>query len=416
MGSKRTTRHSTLHEYYRQQDVLPTHGAFESERDLDAHERQRRRLFTDKLYLPPRVFSNARLLEFGPDSGENSLVFARWGADCTLVEPNPNAHSSIRKYFKRYNLSDKLKGLECSDIAEYAQRSGPHQKYDFIDAEGFIYTVKPDSLWINLFARHLVDDGFVVLFYYEAFGSFLELFSKVIYSRVRQLSGMNSVGAAHKLFASKWKSIPHKRAIESWVMDVLENPFVRLAYFYEPQSLCRSMNEAGFSLYSSWPPYKDGLDIHWYKKVPTADEQLENQSRFVAHSRLSHMFGRSMFLLRNGAESEAVLRDLLAATDAMLDNFDEHQVNRSVGCLDFLASIIGSDAVFAEAEDKAGVLASIRSVKKILGLLAEGTIPDLVTFCNGDEAFISSWGVPSHFAVFGLDRRHTAQGTKLCEG
>jgi len=401
-------KHGTLHEYYGQQEFLPTYGAFKSDQDLKVHEQHRRRLFTDKLYLPPRAFLNSRLLEFGPDSGENSLVFARWGADCTLVEPNPKAHPAIQEYFKQYNLSDKLRRLERSDIAEYAQRSGPYEKYDIIDAEGFIYTVKPDSLWMKLFARHLVDDGFVVLFYYEAFGSFLELVPKVIHSRMRQLTGINSVEAAQKLFNSKWNSIPHKRSMESWTMDVLENPFVRLANFYEPQALCRSMYEAGFSLYSSWPPYRDGLGIHWFKRVPSGDEQLESQNRFVAQSRLSHTFGRKLFLLESSRDVEQTLKGLLAATDAMLDSFDQHHVDKASGYLDFLASIICSDAVFAEAKDKAGALAIIRTLQKILDLLAKGAVPDLIAFCNSDEAFISSWGMPSHFAVFRLDRRQSA--------
>ena len=36
--------------------------------------------------VPPALFRGADVLEFGPDSGENAVVFARWGARLTLVE------------------------------------------------------------------------------------------------------------------------------------------------------------------------------------------------------------------------------------------------------------------------------------------------------------------------------------------
>ena len=60
--------------------MLPTVGHFQEDTDLIAHEEHSRRLFLDKLKMPPQMFRGARLLEFGPDAGENSLVFALWGA------------------------------------------------------------------------------------------------------------------------------------------------------------------------------------------------------------------------------------------------------------------------------------------------------------------------------------------------
>src|SRR5437867_368083 len=107
----------TMHGYYASQDVLPTYGRLASGADLEAHERHRRRLFTDKLCLPPRIFTGARLLELGPDAGENSLAFALWGADCTLVEPNHKAHPVIREYFRRFELRHRLSALESAAVA-----------------------------------------------------------------------------------------------------------------------------------------------------------------------------------------------------------------------------------------------------------------------------------------------------------
>lgn len=392
--------YEAMYEYYREQAVLPTHGRFQSGGDLDAHERHRRELFTQKLFLPPRLFRDARLIEFGPDAGENSLVFARWGASCTLVEPNPKAHSVIKDYFGKFGLSGELAGLECCDVKAYAKLPKPASTFDFIDAEGFIYTVKPDSLWIDLFSRIANDDGFVVLFYCDPFGNFFELFTKVIHARVRELTGMSPLEVAHKLFLTKWNSIPHKRSMESWVMDVMENPFVRLCYFLEPQALCIQMLEAGFYLYSSWPPYKDGLTIDWFKKTPTPVDQLRAQNKFIASSRLGHLFGRKHYMPEPDRALEKRLSDLLVLMDGLIDRFDTSSAEQCVAHLAVIATVLSSESVLAEERDTAMALNAVRSTQNILQLLMSDALNELIAFCNTDPGFIEAWGMPSHFAVF----------------
>ena len=105
-----------LFQYYERQDILPTFGNFKSPAELDAYAAQRRALFSDKLLLPPRLFREADVLEFGPDSGENAMVFAGWGARLTLAEPNNHAHAKIRAYFDDFGLADSLKELVSADV------------------------------------------------------------------------------------------------------------------------------------------------------------------------------------------------------------------------------------------------------------------------------------------------------------
>jgi len=68
---------SKLYQYYEAQAFLPTFANFTSQADLDAYEVGRRTLFAERLAIPLRLFRGARLLEFGPDSGENALVLRR---------------------------------------------------------------------------------------------------------------------------------------------------------------------------------------------------------------------------------------------------------------------------------------------------------------------------------------------------
>jgi len=400
--------YETMHHYYREQAVLPTHGRFQSRNDLDAHQRHRRELFTEKLFLPPRLFRDARLIEFGPDAGENSLVFAEWGASCTLVEPNPKAHPVIMDYFQKFGLAHRLAAIEGCDVKAYAERTQHGEKYDLIDAEGFIYTVKPDSLWIDLFRRIANDDAFVVLFYCDPFGNFFELFKKVIHARVRKISGMSAMETAHKLFLTKWNSIPHKRSMESWVMDVIENPFVRLRYFLEPQALCTRMHDAGFYLYSSWPAYKDGLAIDWFKKTPPPADHLRAQNQFIACSRLGHLFGRKHFMPRPDPDLEKRLSDLLALTDGLIDRFEASPAAQCVDHLAVIARVLNSETVLADEHDTTTALSAVKSTQHILQLLMTGALDELIAFCNTDSGFIETWGMPSQFAVF--RKAHSSEG------
>lgn len=390
----------TLYEYYRQQQVLPTYGGFQSREDLAAHERHRRRLFTDKLCLPPRLFRGARLLEFGPDAGENSLVFALWGADCTLAEPNHKAHPVIREYFRRFELRDRLSALESADVASFPDPGSEADRYDIIDAEGFIYAIKPESLWIDKLGRLARNDAFIVLFYCEAYGGFIELTLKAVQARMRQLTRLDAIESARRLFQVKWDSIPHKRKIESWVMDVLENPFVRLRYFLEPQALCRLMGEAGFSLYSSWPPYRDALDVHWFKAVRPLEEQMHRHQAFIARNRLAHMFGRKHYLSHLSGELEGQLWQLLAVVDGLIDRFDAERATQCSRSLSELTSVLKSDHLVSDAQDRQTSIQTLECFRRLFGLLADGSVSELVSFCNQDQAFISAWGMPSHFAVF----------------
>ena len=126
-----------LFQYYERQSVLPTFGNFKSAAELDNYAAQRRELFQDKLTLPISLFHEAEVLEFGPDSGENAMVFASWGGRMTLAEPNKMAHDKINAYFSNFGFSDRMREIALADVEGLRSE----RRFDVVDAEGFIYTV-----------------------------------------------------------------------------------------------------------------------------------------------------------------------------------------------------------------------------------------------------------------------------------
>ena len=396
-----------LFNYYERQDVLPTFGDFKSPVELEAYARQRRELFSDKLMLPPRLFRNAEVLEFGPDSGENALVFAGWGSNMTLAEPNRNAHPKIQAYFAHFGRTEHLRELASSDVEGFRSR----RRFDIIDAEGFIYTVQPTETWLAIFHRLLNPDGYAIVSYYERHGGFFELALKAIHAAGKALTGRPALDTARSLFEAKWDSIPHTRSFESWVMDVLENPFVRYRYFLDAAALCTAAHGQGFDIHSAWPSYRDSLDIYWHKKVLSGGEKLHRATRHLERSRLSFLGGRKLYLVGKPDAVSAIttsIEALVLDVDKMIDDPFGDSLSRVVASLASLRAAIPTTEILADdAIDLEAFIATLDSFHRIFNAIGRRDLAGVSALTRSDPAFINSWGQPAHFLVI----RKRAEGS-----
>lgn len=386
-----------LFQYYERQDVLPTFGNFKGPDDLSRYAEGRQRFFRDRLLLPLRTFLDADLLEFGPDSGENAMVFGQWGAKLTLVEPNSRALGQIRKYFEQFGLAARLRELVSADVAGFRS----DQKFDVIDAEGFIYTIQPTEAWLSIFASLLRPDGYGIISYYERYGGLFELTLKAIHAAVKVLSGKPATESAELVFKTKWDSIPHTRSFASWVMDVMENPFVRIGYFLDASKLVRQIHEQGFAIHSAWPTYADPLLISWHKAEISNDVLIDKSVRHLERSRLSFASGRKLYLA-GGAEAvdriAGGLDRLVADVDALIDDpFGTHLTSFIEG-LGALAQQIQQTPVVADDSGAvAAYCATLASVQRIFALISNKDLPGLLALTASDPVFIAEWGMPTHF-------------------
>ncbi|MBB4375607.1 class I SAM-dependent methyltransferase [Bradyrhizobium sp. SBR1B] len=388
-----------LFNYYERQDVLPTFGNFKSSTELEAYASQRRELFSDKLVLPPRLFRDADVLEFGPDSGENALVFAGWGANMTLAEPNRHAHPKIQAYFAHFGLTQRLRELALADVEGFSS----DRRFDIIDAEGFIYTVQPSEKWLGIFHRLLNPDGYAVVSYYERYGGFFELALKAIHAAGKALTGRAPLETAKLLFEAKWDSIPHTRSFESWLMDVLENPFVRHRYFLDAATLCAAAHQQGFDVHSAWPAYRDSLDIYWHKKVLSGDEKLHRATRHLDRSRLSFLGGRKLYLVGKADAVQAIsasIEALVLDVDGMIDDpFGESLPRVIAGLASLRETIRTTDVLADDAADIEAIIATLDSFHRIFGAIGRRDASAVTALTQVDPAFINTWGQPAHFLV-----------------
>ena len=258
-----------MHEYYATKHIQPTFADLD-EAGLIAYEAMRKRVF-NRLRFPAEMFYGKSVLEFGPDTGENALVFSQWGANMTLVEPNAKAHPFIHKYFSRFGLM--LDHVIESDLMDFSTT----EEFDIVDAEGFIYTI-PSSLWLRKIHPMLKKDGFLIVTYLEKNGSLIELLTKAIHAYYKS-QWKSASCVAEGLFWKKWNTIPHTRSLESWFMDVIENPYVSIKYMIDPVELMRDAYANGYRLYSSWPAYDSSS--RWIKSPFGKDAELNDSIGFI---------------------------------------------------------------------------------------------------------------------------------------
>lgn len=390
-----------LYSYYRDSGISPTFGALQTEADLDRFCEQRARIFTLKLQMPPEMFRHARLLEFGPDTGENALAFARWGARIELVEPNTAAWPQLQAYFRHFGLEDRLLGLHDKPIQEFA----PVEQADIVVAEGFIHTVKPEKQWVDVMRQAVRPGGYLILFYYERRGLLMEVFHAALYREFCRLAGQKGTDAARRLYGAKWDAIAHVRRFNSWVMDVLENPYTRSQFTLDAPRLVQMMAESDFELHQSWPRYRDDLRMQWHKAPESPGSIAAEADSHLQRSALSHALGRTLYGIGNDASVTAIggqVDTLLGRVDLAMDT-GGRQVWTSIaeGFLELQESIDRDNVIYAPSADaRRSVRAMLNSASRCATLAATGDAAELAAFANADQPFISFWGQPAHYAVF----------------
>jgi hypothetical protein len=393
----------TLYEYYGQQNIAPTFADLRDEAAVDAYQSAREILLGDRLALPIPLFRGAEILEYGPDTGENALVFARLGSRLTLVEPARTAHAKIRAYFERFAPPHALRELLAADVLGYQ----PDRRFDMIVAEGFIYTVQPSTLWLTAFQRALVPGGLALISYIERSASLFELLLRVPFAALRRRAGNDRVAAAELLYGRKWARIPHTRSFASWVMDVLDNPFMRLRYFIDARELVEQSAACGLSIHSAWPMYRDGLENVWIKHPVTPHQRLERTCAHLGRSVLTFALGTKAYLVddERAAGISRIVGAAVDAADALIDADDAHVSRRLAAALRELATAAREARRIVDPSDAfESAIALLDAWADVASLIARGALDGAITRLNEDPVLLDGWGAPTHLAVLRADR------------
>src|SRR5580658_596497 len=98
----------SLVSYYTNLQFNPVLISVEDSAVWKSHFEKRRQLYERHLGLPLAYLDGASVLEFGPNSGENALLPALFGARLTLVEPNEQVLPRLRELFNLFGVQNQI--------------------------------------------------------------------------------------------------------------------------------------------------------------------------------------------------------------------------------------------------------------------------------------------------------------------
>ena len=231
------------------------------------HFEQRLNLLERHLKLPASWFQGRRVLEFGPNKGENSLIFAKLGADVTLVEPNHLMHQGIKDTFQKHNQSHRLKKIHPSILENFVSQ----EKFDIVWAEGFLHALESRGKLIQKLCSFSSDK--VVFTYSDINGYFFESFKRFLFKSILEVEKIKEheweeiYKVAKLLFLKSFLKLNSSRSFESWVRDVIINPCQVSSSLDKFSNLINYSEEIGYDYYSGSPSWDMRNNLTWYKKI-----------------------------------------------------------------------------------------------------------------------------------------------------
>ena len=207
---------------------------------------------------------------------------------------------------------------------------------------------------------------------------------------------INGIELAQSIFTNKWEGVGHTRSINSWFMDVIENPFVRLKYFIDPITLMNEMFQYDMRIYSSWPISKYPYSVNWIKKNISSESDLFQAIKFTSNKRLSHFLGYDSSIKTN-EEISNNLKNIIEKTDNLIDNDNISELNSIIYLLKETIEFCEIENSNSEHNEELNILNMILG---IFDLLKQNKIRDLIKFCQNDKTFLNSWGAPNNNAIY----------------
>lgn len=235
-----------------QEEIPSIYFSDKSEAEFRSYSENAAYMYRDLFKFPPKMFTNASLIDFGAGTGENTVSLAVWGAKCTLVEMNDQALAIARKVFKRYAPNKGHKFIQSS-IFDYESSA----KYDIVHCRGVLSHTADKEGAFKKIAGFLKSGGFLIFGDPNKAGGFQNMLQRfAVYRHANSWDEMVTV--SEKLFKEdidRSRSFINRtrRSIifDRWVIQNQDDPSV--------EEVMGWLSAVGLRLYSSYPPFMPSL-------------------------------------------------------------------------------------------------------------------------------------------------------------
>ena len=387
----------TLYEYYQRHRFNPVYAGLTLPEELAAYERRRREMFEFNLRMPAFAFDGRSVLEFGPASGENSLVFALWGARLQLVEPVETFLHTLNSYFTDHKLNHAIDAI----ANETFERFQIDRQFDFVIAEGFIFHVGSPEFWIPKLVSFASDDAYIIISHCETAGFIVEMIQakslQILAHRYRD----SSSSLALELFQHKWGTVAHSRQFDAWVADNLMNPKVTSAGLNYIGDLIDVMAMNGMALWSSWPSLQNHLDVSWIKKPICPQRALQMAKKNALGLIPSLLIGEEIAVapcIYDEGETLllAVRKELDALSISAADSDNDH-IDQIRDCHRIVEKML---ARFVTDFENTRLSALWTEIDECLCALNTGDRSKVIELFNSCGVLANCWGSPNFYSVW----------------
>lgn len=390
----------TLTDYYRDIKLNPVRHDVSSAENFAVHERKRKNLIERHLRLPFSLWKGARVLEFGPASGENTIVWAHHGAKLTLVEPLAFLLEELRRNFKRAGLTRQIEKTACSLLENYKSA----EKHEIVVAEGFIQFLADAPAAVRRLSSFVAPEGFLMVSSVHPSGTFIEYVKRVFLglmsARLNARSRDEQRKLAALLFGEQFGKINHSRGFESWAQDTILNPLYRPHNFMDIDEILGAL-PGDFYLYSSWPNYLDMDDLVWHKTIKdretvrraTLDAYYSRCAGFL-HSIPREQKDAELLTPTEGLSVLRALRQCLVDMDAAVETRSPRPENIRAALEPLRRSLKKAPRAaqsLAVVEDAIAVFHAARNAD---------SLNDFQKAWAGSRRLKRLWGSPGHYYVF----------------
>jgi SAM-dependent methyltransferase len=267
----------TLVAYYERLQFNPVLIEVENPAVWRSHFDKRRNLYERHLGLPLAYLRGASFLEFGPNSGENALLPALFGARLTLVEPNQQVLPRLTDLFSRFGVSGQIESLTCAGIDGFMSDC----QFDLVVAEGFLYTLANRAELLAKIAHFVRPGCFGVISFNDRCGGLLEYLRRAILFRACELAGVGDVQSdaclalACGFFKEDFARLHSSRTFEAWWRDTLINPFCRSGHLWSLPEVLDVLHAQGCEFHASSPAWLTADLYMWYKNIIAPDNRRQ---------------------------------------------------------------------------------------------------------------------------------------------
>lgn len=234
---------------------------FSSAKEFKSRENSFRSLLHSRLKFPTRMFEGARVLDLGSGTGQHTIFFTRWGAECDLVEVNSIDANSSRDAFKEHAPLNAAYRVHNVSLFDYVS----DLKFDIVFSSGVLHHTGDARKGFEKLASFVKPGGFAILGIGTSSGGFVRNLQRYIGYKFS-----SSVDELEKVVESLFKENLDRaesigrRTRKAIIHDGYVNPKI---YCPSVAEVLGWFAENQLEFYSAWPGiYPSFLADSWLEK------------------------------------------------------------------------------------------------------------------------------------------------------